>query len=357
MGRVWAAALLVVALASGCGGGPPPLPEDALRFELLSVVDTSPVGIGGEAFTMIVPAGWRVDGGIVWRHDLATLTTTAMRVSSPDGSRALEMFPLTPHSWQEGGVSGFPPGANYLGTIVQPPAPPGDYLTGLLLPSVRAGLTFEVLAQQPLDRVAALVGAQLQAEVQAERVSIGYDGPFGRVREDFFVVLTYARNPLVYGASLWGPVFLYSFAAPADTVDEAVAVLEPMVASITPNPTWFARYQQVLGLAVQNGFLRIASAGELSQIITSTSEEIADIHRQAYETQQATYEGIHSSISESVRGVETYDDPFGGLPVRLPADYSDAWVSERGEFILVNDPAFDPNVGATETWRRLTPAA
>jgi hypothetical protein len=361
MGRVCALALIGV-LLGGCasrgeGDDAPALPDDAFRFELLSVADDSPVGIGGEAFRMVIPAGWVAEGGIVWRHDLATLATTAMRVSSPDGSQALEIFPLAPHSWQEGGIFGFPTGANYLGTIVQPPVEPLDYLVGLLLPSVRAGVAYNVIGRQPLDQVASLVAAELGSDVRAEQISIEYTGAAGTIREDFYVVLSYTPNPFVAGALLWGPVFLYAFTAPAAGFDEAASVLEPMVASITPNLAWFAQYEQVRGLAVQNGFLRIAAAGELSDIITSTSAEISEIHRRSYEAQQSTYDGIHASISESVRGVETYDNPFDGLPVQLPAEYSHAWVSAQGEYILVNDPGFDPNVGSTQTWERLTPSA
>jgi len=52
--------------------------------------------------------------------------------------------------------------------------------------------------------------------------------------------------------------------------------------------------------------------------------------------------GVSGEISNQIRGVETYDNPFDGREVELPDDYRYAWVN--------------PNVGSTLDWRLLRPA-
>ena len=60
-----------------------------------------------------------------------------------------------------------------------------------------------------------------------------------------------------------------------------------------------------------------------------------------------------TSISESIRGVTTYTNPYDERPVPLPSDYSYAWVNRSGEYVLSNDAGYDPNVGSVSEWRLL----
>ncbi len=41
------------------------------------------------------------------------------------------------------------------------------------------------------------------------------------------------------------------------------------------------------------------------------------------------------------------------LPVELPMGYDRAWINERGEYIVSEDPNYDPNIGTTLHWREM----
>ena len=64
---------------------------------------------------------------------------------------------------------------------------------------------------------------------------------------------------------------------------------------------------------------------------------------------------MSEQFSEYIRGVETYHDPYEDRPVQLPSGYNDVWVSRNGEYVLTNDPNYNPNVSAQGTWQRIEP--
>jgi len=52
--------------------------------------------------------------------------------------------------------------------------------------------------------------------------------------------------------------------------------------------------------------------------------------------------------------VGPYDDPITGQNVELPSEYTQAWSTPLGEYILSDDPNFNPNIGSNQTWTPLT---
>ena len=97
----------------------------------------------------------------------------------------------------------------------------------------------------------------------------------------------------------------------------------------------------------------IAAAGALSKQIASVNDEISKSTSDAWRDQQATYDRVYGEISNQIRGVESYENPFEGHAVELPNDYSYAWVSSSGEYALTDSAGFNPNVGSTIEWRLL----
>jgi len=53
-----------------------------------------------------------------------------------------------------------------------------------------------------------------------------------------------------------------------------------------------------------------------------------------------------------MRGVDAYQ-AVSGAQVELPTGYQQAWGNALGEYILSNDPFFDPNQVSSQTWTQL----
>ena len=66
--------------------------------------------------------------------------------------------------------------------------------------------------------------------------------------------------------------------------------------------------------------------------------------------QQRVQSGLAQQYSHYIRGVETYVDRISGERVELASGHGRAWSNGRGEYILSNDPNFNPSVVFRERW-------
>lgn len=71
----------------------------------------------------------------------------------------------------------------------------------------------------------------------------------------------------------------------------------------------------------------------------------------SYQQSQKAHDRINDSFSNYIRGVDRYSD--GETPVRLPSGHSNAWVNNKGEYILTNTTGYDPFVNYGGNWKQL----
>jgi hypothetical protein len=339
------------------GGTQPmgPVPRE-VRLERVSVSDPA---AGGEAFTFLKPSGWTVEGGVVWRHDLSNLASSAFQVWNPAGVEAIEVFPIVPYTWQEGGVTYFPQGTIYLGSMVQPPIfEPAEFIGQMILPTFRGHLNPRIIDWSETPGVSEEVAAAVQEAgvsktVRSGRVRVEYSLNGTPVHEVFYVTLVFSQSPLG-PFILWAPERLYSFRAEPGELDRVCPLLHTVVSSTQVNRRWLNEYLQVVDLWQRGQLQAIRSAGEISRYIAQVNDEILAITTEAFERQQSTNDRVSRQYSEMIRGVEHYDDPFKSEEVELPAGYDFVWASETGAYILSNDVLLDPNLGSIVNWQLLT---
>lgn len=98
---------------------------------------------------------------------------------------------------------------------------------------------------------------------------------------------------------------------------------------------------------------QIRSVGELSRIISQTHNEISDMMMQSYNERQGVYDRVAENFSQHIRGVDEYYDPVEEKPVELPAGYGHAWVNGLGEYVVSDDPNYNPNIGSNMHWQEM----
>ncbi|MDA0352526.1 MAG: hypothetical protein O3A10_10010 [Chloroflexi bacterium] len=338
-------------VGGGGGGAPSMTLEEAVAagqttvLRRTTILDTDPLGIAGPAFTLLVPEGWTAAGGPVWRHQYSNLVTFEGGVSSPDGFHGVQFFPIFPQIWQDGGIPFFPEGTTYLGNDVRPPIRDAAlFLETLILPNYRAAFAPRIIAREALPDVAALYVARTLpgTDVIAERLLTEHNANGVTMYEEFTIVLSFTPNPGIPGALIWSPEQIFALRAPAADFDEARPVLHAIASSVAINLEWFAGYQYALGLSVQNGFDAIKAAGEASRIISQSNAEISDIIMNTYNESQASSDRINDAFSQTIRGVDTFVDPFDGGTFELPNEFNYAYGFEDGKVILTNEPGLDP---------------
>ena len=357
--RALVAAAILAASAAQAANAP-------LRLKRFAFVDRQ--GIGGEAFSFLGPADWRFRGGVVWTlRSPAMPATVAFTVTSPDGAYQLEAFPSSLYFWTNNPMvlQTFPPGSFYLGSQVRPPLGPVQALQQLIIPAHRRGVAgLRVVEAKVLPELARQLGAGQQSAPGAQsnalggKVKVRYQAGQRAFEEEFYCVVetTSMGMPTPYGMVVnvhWLPSYVFSFRAPEGKLQAVKPTFEIMVRTFKVNPRWFNKYNQLINFLVQNQIRQINNIGRISRIISQTNDEISDMMMASWRRRNAVYDRLADQFSQAIRGVDEYLDPTINQRVELPNGYDRAWTNGQGEYILSDNPNFDPNVGSNQNWTPL----
>jgi hypothetical protein len=348
--------LFVMIAITHCWGSavaaPPAPARDSLKFTRLSVKDPGINNI--EAVSFLVPAGWKVEGGVKWFPDHSILANLLMRISDPQTGAAIEFLPVQNFTWLTQTVVQMQPGTNYLGNILwQPITDVPRFIELFYMPQTLRHLQgARVVAREDLPKVAAEVARSLggQSTVKSARIRYEYrqgDRPW---EESVYCTLVYTNWQM---GTLWSVHSAYLFRAPKGQLDRLTPRMSTTVHSARLSPEWYGGYMYVQKLFLDRMNQSIRNAAAISATITRNSEEIRRMYSESYRLRSESQDRISQSFSEYVRGVDTYKNPYEGRPVQLPSGYNDAWVNSRGEYLLSNAAGFNPNVGDTTEWRRM----
>lgn len=336
-----------------------PAGAGVIRYRKVSVQD-QPNMIGGEAFSFLCPADWKMEGGMVWREHPAMPATVHLRVFHPNGLEQLESFPTLGFNW--GGLltpeMGFPVGANYMGNEVRPPVNTAmQYLKDIVVPRYRGNVGARLVAEQELPELAQTIAQQLdqaavgQVQVHAGKIRLAYAMRSQPVEEDLYCVLQTMFLPAAGNMYIQTGERVYGLRAAQGTLDQSTRMMQTMITSVRVNPQWYNQYQQVCQALLNMQMQRIRTAGQISRIISQTNREISDMMHESWQRRQASEDRIAPKWSQAFRGVETYHNPVDQRPVELPSGYQHAWVSGNGEIVVTDSPNFNPNTEWGGNWQ------
>ncbi|RZA10083.1 MAG: hypothetical protein EOP93_25255 [Lysobacteraceae bacterium] len=156
-----------------------------------------------------------------------------------------------------------------------------------------------------------------------------------------------------------GTNYAYGASFPADSFDPQL--VEAMRKSVKPDYTWLANYsdfklkvmEQKTGIVRERADQIVAAGYAMTQATIKRNQAAANAAvaktyadaplsstNKADDDDRQQRERI-----ESIRGVETYDDPVYGGTVQLDNTYDHAWrVNNNDSYILTNDPNFNPGL-------------
>lgn len=326
---------------------------ETIKFKKCSYIDKQ--GIGCEAFSMLIPADWKFEGGLLWRPHPAMPATGNWQVKSPNGIDELTGFPTLPFSWQPNTIGGaiFPIGSKYFGNEVQPtPTSVSDCVKKYIIPRFRPNIgNYKIISSKPVPQLTAVLQAESKlGEIQTVRIRIEYQQNGKPVEEDIYSGLVIYRFPQF---TLWILDKNFSFKAEKGTLDAKYRIFETMVGSIKLNLQWFNKYSQLVEAIVKMKLQEIRNVGELSRIISQTNNEISEMRRSQYEAAQASSDRVSKTFSEYMRGTEEYYNPVEGKSVELPSGYNQVWTNNLGEYVLSNELNYNPNVGSNLHWQQI----
>ena len=322
-----------------------------IRFRPFSVRDPQLNNL--EALRLLVPAAWRVEGGIVWRHDRAILATAVLRIFNPKGAEEVNLLPIEQFAQSNPGY-GFGIGSNYLGSELQPAMDPQTFVSRIVLPRYRRQVgSASPLGGEELPAVAqAAQTPGMPSQMRAGRFRFSYTSAGRPMEEDVYCVLSYTSVPAVQTV-YWSATHLYSIRAERGQLDQKTKLMQAIASSTRINLQWFNAYLQVWEMWKANVMQSIQNAGNLSRYIAGINNQITAMNRQAWEQQQASHDRISRRFSEYIRGVDTYQNPVTNQPVQLPGGYGRAWTNALGEYIVSDSASYNPNIGSSTNWQAL----
>ncbi|MEM9013981.1 MAG: hypothetical protein AAGB02_02630 [Pseudomonadota bacterium] len=341
------------------------LPQGAIRVERAKIIDAQGFEKPMTAATMLIPAGWKTQGGIGWNPQISDCGPIPTHINwaavAPDGVSQLQILPELKFTGMQANMAP-PPQTQcpnmmitdateffrqYVGMVrsgaqiidMRPRQDLKQQMEAMLQPQMSPGMGMEV--RQWVDAVDLLLAYSVNGQDVREIMTTG-------------AVFFYTAIPDAMGGRmeslLTSTMPTFALRAPNGQLNFKHA--EMFRNSYMRDPQWGARMAKHNAvIARQNA----QGAAARSRIITETNNEIMDMQQDSWRRQNEMRDRGQRETTEMILGVETYNDPYNGGTVQLDNTYDNAWQLNDGTFVLTDDPSFEPNVYLGVDGQKLQP--
>ncbi|MEM9618105.1 MAG: hypothetical protein AAF936_09110 [Pseudomonadota bacterium] len=341
------------------------LPAGAVRVQSSKIMDRNGFAQPMVAATMLIPVGWKTEGGIVWAQNMSGCGPNTPHVNwtatSPDGSSTIQMLPeekWSGHNMQYPGMqqSQCPnvivtDPRQYITQYVQRVRPGAQLLDYRERADIVEGVS-KMMPPQPPD----MYGMQTRQWVGAGDALLGYQLQGRDMRELVGVIAIFSQNRIADGMGGVMESYMtfslpsFAYRAPEGQLDFNKAAM--IRNSYKADPQWSAKIAQFhANIARTNA----KGAADRARITAQTNREISDMQMDSWRRQQESSDRGSREFNEYIRGVETYNDPINGGSVQLDNTYDNAWQLNDGTYVLTDDPSFNPYAATGQDGQRLEP--
>ena len=354
-----------------------PTPGDtapSLRFQTFSIMD-DPRHVGGEAYKILVPAGWRIEGSVMWKNVAADPAAPWIKLMGP-ASQEIGVLPPATFVWdpQQFGPA-YHPGSFLRGTEIQPPMSPEQCIKSIVIPRyLRALDNANVVKQESMpelaeaDRLKYPQPEYKNAVFQAGEMRFEYVENGVAMQEDVYVLTAAVqfRAGQTVG-TLWKLDEIRYSKAPKGTLDSQLPLFETAMFSLRPNLPWWARVQELSqemarveaqSSTTAAGQAMEQQAGAADRMYTQrklaeSGKPISDelIHR--YQARQAVMDQLNQHWASTVHQVDRYRNPATSESIELPSGYGAGWVTKNGDYLVSASPDYNPNAASNGGWTKL----
>ena len=321
----------------------PPAP---LRVQRAEIMDRRGFDRPLVAYTLFVPSGWRGEGEVEYSAPGGCGPDQRInwRASQPGGPGAIQI--IAEEKWSAGS---FQPQDNCLHA---PVADARSYLQWWVQRNRPGARVMDYRPRPDLAepfRKIAQQGNGMRSWADAGEILIAYEVGGRPVREaissaNFYIHTQMTGFELLQGVSAPG----FAMRMPEGALDFKAA--EALRQSIRSAPEWQNRMNRTMAernqIAMEHnrrmGEINRQGVADRSAIIANTAREINEIQMGTWQSRNESMDRQQRESIESIRGVETYNDPHYGGTVQLSNHYQHAWQLRDGSYVLTDDPSFDP---------------
>jgi len=325
-----------------------------MKFNKVSIRD--PMVNNIDSASLLVPEGWKLEGGVVWMPLFSMQANLLVRVSDPKTGASVDMLPAQQFNFPTQNMGGLAmqPGSNWMGSVLlPPPRNAAEFVQTVYIPGPLAHLrTARLVKADDMPKLAEIASRGVPGNLtfQCARLRYAYDINGRAWEEDVYTTLTF--SPQNGWTAMWW-CSAYAMRAPAGQLDAMTPILTVPVQSTRTTLEWYAMLEEVRKV-FRNGQIQ----GQQDQIRfqqqwTQYRAQATAAHQQAWQERQASQDRQNFAVREILGGVETYKNPFESHAVQLPHGYNNYWVNAQGTYVMTSDPNFDPRPGTTDDWRRM----
>jgi len=321
------------------------------------------------AVELLIPPDWNINGGVTFGGGkggcFSDLMAVSWKATSSDGSA---FWGLPNYSWQyandptemrnlndpvrrQTSVGGKP-------CPVAQPMKAEQYFRQNVDPQLSSHTVVSVEAYPELDQMvrrqlglSAADGGNGQVRTDAIRARIEFQKD-GKPMEGWVTAAVVTRTYSAGRGNFWDcqAIDTMGFTQPKGKLDANEKLFKAMISSVRRLPQWQAASNSVINKlyqfqaqqhAIQDQAIA-AFQNKVIQTITAT-------------TANALHGAQQSAFGESqlIRGVQTFRDPATGQTFELSNQFDHAWLNGSNEYVMSDDPNFNPNTQLSGNWSEL----
>ncbi|MES2849430.1 MAG: hypothetical protein V4685_10265 [Bacteroidota bacterium] len=359
--------------------------KDYTEFTRARILDKVGFNQPVEAFSLLLPKNWKVDGNVIWNQPGTTCAgnNQSVKASSPDGKYSFEMLPndmwgyntdpqmdqfnrsqpMVKYCWY-----GQPMNAEaYYKNVFAPNELGNPQLISINENpgGVNAMEESNNKTRQELMRYGA---SQVNFTPSAVYAKVKWsNGQEGIVLCAVNIITTNVPNTYtgtsttIYTSIATERVVLKY---PASESSKAANLISMIMSSVRTNTAWKSSVDNFwLSVRQQK---QIAHIGKIKMMDEQTRQmgenaikkgqqnlNAMDANMRNWEASQQSQDRIHTNFVKAIREVETYKDETGRI--ELSSGYNHAWSrSDGGSFIMSDNPNFDPSsVFQDQQWKEM----
>jgi hypothetical protein len=361
----YAACLMLVLHAAASGAA---AADHYFRMKEATIIDAGANNL--PAVSVLIPSDWQFQGEVRWGGSIAGCFADAAAVSmhaqGADGAVVFESMPsftwqfaddpVTQRAMVQENQGGLAVGLKPCPVIA--PMSAEAFLREALLPKVRSGKS--IVAIEPLpefnqrtrERLGLPAGGADQGvRTDAARARLAYELD-GRPVEEWITAVVVVRafpgaRGNVYDCHA---VMLLALRAPKGTLDANDRLFRLIASTIHRESQWDSRTNALIAGLYQKKQLEEAKR---SAIIAEIQQHIAQTINASVANQQHAAAVSAAGADQLIRGVQSFRNPETGATLELSNQYAHAWSSGANDYVMSDDPNFNPNGRVSGSWTAL----
>jgi hypothetical protein len=324
-------------------------------------------------YTLLAPEDWTLVGGFTNKADFGSCFSDMIEVrgavKTPDGNYVMGVAPRSSFRWADDPAmrqqmeqrDRFDAKYKLVDCPIKAPMHAADFLRENLVwkfhkekPQVTA---------EPFPELERLVRVQLglgpqgdgATRVEAARVRTSTTNLQGAAVEEWWSGVVVVRTFPVAGRGVgynWHAEQITVFQTPKGKLDGYDKLSRVMATSIRFDPQFQAWSNDLIGKATA---ARADEIRKQNAIIAQFQQHVVETIQGVTANQQQGSLAAAYGADQGVRGVQTFRDPSSGRTVELSNLYDHAWANGNDQYIVTDDPNFNPNGHVNGNWGELQP--